>query len=604
MKKLLNHFLGFAAIAILATQVISCKDDEDSSKAIASFSFEVDEADFKTIHFNNFSKNFSSVSWNFGDGTAASTEEDPSHTYAEAGTYTVVLTATGSGGTATFEDDVVVTDPNALLTALAGSTSKTWKMLRQVSNDGSGAFPLTVGELNVDQSIKGIWWRFGKDEDLAKRPCFLNDEFTFARAGLAFTRDLKSDFWAGDGGIYVSSVEFKCVDVGAANTNTNKDGADITTWHNPFTGTFVLTPGAPSTLKVVGNGAFIGLEKVASNAEVKVPQADVTYEIEKLYDAVNGTDTLKLMARYNFDGDSENDAYWRFVLVAYDNPANEPPLPAAKPVAGFTAVIAGNQLTTTNTTTGGVSYSWEFGDGTTSTATSPVHTYTNDGIYNVRLTATNTAGSNTTGYKLFVANAGTPALTDALLQGAVWKVQAEELSLFVGPAMGSYEWFVVPKVDLLTGSWLCLANDEFKFSAGGVYGYDTKGDVRDDGYFAGIDPNGCYTDAQLATSTNDGKKFRTFANHTYTFTAASGSDRAKIVVTDGAADAKAFIGFYKPFYGGENSNTANAANGGATSVQYEVIAYAKNATKEYLFVTCDISTAKDGTASWSFILVR
>jgi hypothetical protein len=39
-------------------------------------------------------------------------------------------------------------------------------------------------------------------------------------------------------------------------------------------------------------------------------------------------------------------------------------------------------------------------------------------------------------------------------------------------------------------------------------------------------------------------------------------------------------------------------------VRYEVMAYAKSATKEYLFVTCDISGAKDGSASWSFILVR
>jgi hypothetical protein len=137
-----------------------------------------------------------------------------------------------------------------------------------------------------------------------------------------------------------------------------------------------------------------------------------------------------------------------------------------------------------------------------------------------------------------------------------------------------------------------------------VYGYDTKGDVRDDGYFAGIDPNGCFTDAQLATSTNDGKMFRTFAAHTYALTPAAGADRAIITVTDGAADAKAFVGFYKPYYGGENGDEANPANGGAATNRYEVIAYAKNASKEYLFVTCDISAAKDGTASWSFVLVR
>ena len=41
-----------------------------------------------------------SYSWNFGDGST-STEQNPVHTYATAGTYSVILTATGAGGTNT-----------------------------------------------------------------------------------------------------------------------------------------------------------------------------------------------------------------------------------------------------------------------------------------------------------------------------------------------------------------------------------------------------------------------------------------------------------------------------------------------------------------------
>lgn len=37
---------------------------------------------------------------------------------------------------------------------------------------------------------------------------------------------------------------------------------------------------------------------------------------------------------------------------------------------------------------------WEFGDGSTSTLQNPIHTYTSSGAYNVKLTATNTFGSN------------------------------------------------------------------------------------------------------------------------------------------------------------------------------------------------------------------
>jgi len=37
-------------------------------------------------------------SWNFGDGSPASTEKNPEHTYTESGLYTVTLTVDGVGG--------------------------------------------------------------------------------------------------------------------------------------------------------------------------------------------------------------------------------------------------------------------------------------------------------------------------------------------------------------------------------------------------------------------------------------------------------------------------------------------------------------------------
>ena len=45
------------------------------------------------VTFKNASKNANSYSWNFNDGTAASTATNPVHDYAKAGVYTVTLTA-------------------------------------------------------------------------------------------------------------------------------------------------------------------------------------------------------------------------------------------------------------------------------------------------------------------------------------------------------------------------------------------------------------------------------------------------------------------------------------------------------------------------------
>jgi PKD repeat protein len=67
------------------------------------------------------------------------------------------------------------------------------------------------------------------------------------------------------------------------------------------------------------------------------------------------------------------------------------------PQAGFmfTGRCEDAPVTFTNTSSGTVTgYQWNFGDGQTSTATSPVSTFLNPGIFNVVLTASNAAGCN------------------------------------------------------------------------------------------------------------------------------------------------------------------------------------------------------------------
>ncbi len=83
---------------------------------------------------------------------------------------------------------------------------------------------------------------------------------------------------------------------------------------------------------------------------------------------------------------------------------------SAQPVANFTEVTSESNLmaTFTNTSTDATSYSWDFGDGSTSTDANPVHTYAYKGQYIVTLTATSTAGSNETTKEIFVGAVSTP----------------------------------------------------------------------------------------------------------------------------------------------------------------------------------------------------
>lgn len=78
-----------------------------------SISFDaVQDADnFLTYHFENNSLNAATYMWDFGDGNT-STEESPSHTYADAGWKTVKLTGISEGGvSASFESTFEIHDP-------------------------------------------------------------------------------------------------------------------------------------------------------------------------------------------------------------------------------------------------------------------------------------------------------------------------------------------------------------------------------------------------------------------------------------------------------------------------------------------------------------
>ncbi len=70
----------------------------------ANFNFSADLAD---LNFENTSTNATSYSWDFGDGTS-SDEENPNHTYAEPGIYTITLEATDCGESSTITQEIEV----------------------------------------------------------------------------------------------------------------------------------------------------------------------------------------------------------------------------------------------------------------------------------------------------------------------------------------------------------------------------------------------------------------------------------------------------------------------------------------------------------------
>ena len=577
--------MSLAVMALLSlTCLTSCKDDEDENLVIAGFTYQVDSSNFLKVSFTNTSQNYTTCNWNFGDGQTSS-EVNPVHIYAAEGEYTVTLTAKDANGNQdVYSTKIVLSDPNVLLTALTGMESKTWKLIRDVT---TGRYPLECGPEDHSQ----IWWAMGRDNnELANRPCQLNDEWIFYRDGRMEFR-AQGDYWA-EGGLF--SPENQC---NTTDQMVGPNGEDLSAWGDG-NHTFKLTVGNPSKIKAIGKGAYIGFYKLGNGTEVKTPQDYVEYNIVKLVDGT--VDTLIVEGIYRWDPASSG-GYWRFVLVHYDNPADEPPIPGPKPEASFSMQMDGRTVTFTNTTENGETYLWDFGDGNTSTEKDPVHTYASDGIYMITLTASNPNGESTVTKQAFVT--GTE-LTAELLMGGAWRPRAENLSIFVGPGLGDYSWWSVPK-NFLDGStsgtddWSCITDDEFTFADGGVYIYNTNGSARNYGYMGS--PNGCWADEQIAASGN-GAAFGS-GTHSWEFVPASGGSRPLIILTNGPTGA-AFLGFYKGYYGGENSDGANPPNGGNLTNRYEVMGYANTGTKEYLFVSVDISADHSGSSAWSVILER
>ncbi len=589
---------GVLALFAVGLAVTACK--KKALEVVSGFTYAVSATDFTQVTFTSTSTNATSLAWDFGDGSN-STEASPVHRYAAAGEYTVKLTATGDDGTDQSSQTIKIVDPNAELTKLAGTTSKTWKLLRSVKN---GRWPLEVGPLLKNGT--GIWWAQGKDNDeIANRPCIMNDEWIFTRDG-KMQYKTNGDFWA-EGGVFDPSGT--CKPATAANM-TGPGGIDNSAFGDG-THSFAMAAGTKPTLTVTGLGAFIGLQKIGTDKEVGAPQQSVTYDIVKLTDGATDTLVLNVDWKFGNNTDGTDDAYWKITLVSYDNAADEPRIPDLSAQAGFTIAQDKLNVTLTNTSKYAGSYLWEFGDGTTSTDANPTHTYAAEGIYTIKLTANST--STNVVYPTSVATQDVTVTTGVILEsnivGGAWKVRKAANSVFVGPGLGSSEWWQVP-IEGLEGTapkpeddWSCITDDEFIFTAGGKYEYKTNGSGRNDGYMGA--PNGCWSDAQIAGSGN-GAAFGSGV-HSFEFIPASGSNRPRIKLTNGATGS-AFIGFYKGYYGGENDKAPGPdqlpPNAGNTVNEYEIMSYVKAGGVETLTISVDISSAHDGTRAWSAVLVR
>jgi len=101
---------GYHEVTLVVTNAYGSDDLKKECQTIyvgmpdADFDFSVDE---QTVVFSNFTQNATDYVWHFGDGST-STEQNPTHIYAQPGTYMVELTADNNCAADIFQQAVNV----------------------------------------------------------------------------------------------------------------------------------------------------------------------------------------------------------------------------------------------------------------------------------------------------------------------------------------------------------------------------------------------------------------------------------------------------------------------------------------------------------------
>jgi PGF-pre-PGF domain-containing protein len=284
--------------------------------------------------------------WDFGDGNA-STEQNPIHTYASVGTYTVSLNATNAAGSNTSTLTSYITAATAPVSGFSADVT-------------SGAVPLAVTFTDQSTNSPTSWsWNFGDGNTSTDQ----NPTHTYASVG-TYTVSLNA---------------------------TNVGGSNVSTQTNYIT--TAIAPVADFSANVTSGALPLSVSftdqstNTPTNWEWNFGDGNTSTD-------QNPTHTYVTVGTYNVSlnatnvGGSNVSTQTNYITVAI------------APVSGFSADVTSGAVPlmvnfTDLSTNAPTSWEWDFGDGNTSTDQNPTHTYAAVGTYNVSLNATNEGGSNT-----------------------------------------------------------------------------------------------------------------------------------------------------------------------------------------------------------------
>jgi PKD repeat protein len=303
-------------------------------------------------------------SWTFGDG-GTSVAQNPSHTYAAGGTYTVRLTVTDNQG---------ATNATSRTVTVAAANQSPTATFTFSCPGGGPSCSFTSTSSDPDGTIGAYSWSFGD-------------------GGTATTQNASHTY--GAAGTYTVTL-----------TVTDNQGATGSTSRSVGINLPNQPPVASFTFSCAGGGPTCSFTNTSSDPDGTIAASGwsfgdggtaATQNASHTYGAA-GTYTVTLTVT---DNQGATGATSRSVAVS---------LPNQLPVASFTFGCAGGgptcSFTSTSSDPDGTinAYNWTFGDGGTAATPSPSHTYGAAGTFTVTLTVTdNRGGTNATSRSVTVS---------------------------------------------------------------------------------------------------------------------------------------------------------------------------------------------------------
>ncbi|MFN7119588.1 MAG: PKD domain-containing protein [Saprospiraceae bacterium] len=415
--------------------------------------------DNNIVNFHNLSLNADEYFWNFGDGQSSDLE-NPTHTFAQAGDYTITLTAINNCNSATFTKTITL---NAKPVA------------QFAANVTQGCQPLSVTFENTSSTnaTEFTWILPGATPNFSTQR---NPTVTYNISGkyaviLIASNANGVDTLRQDSFIVVQSapnpaftIMYNDLTININNTSSNSTGYtwnfgdDATstavnpthTYSKPGIYTISLTAinecGSQTITQTISVGAVPNALFTVNRPNGCAPHlvnftdaSSGAYE-SRVWEFPGGNPTMSTAANpqviYNNPGQYDVTLIIKGALgndtlrnIAYINV-----LPS--PIPSFSYVINGNTVTFNNTSSNAQTYQWNFGDGQTSTQPNPTYTFSASGVYTITLNASNAYCGRSTSQTIAV---GLNSTEDLYQSGIMIAPNPFHNQLFINSTLYNYQ---------------------------------------------------------------------------------------------------------------------------------------------------------------------